>query len=206
MACGMLLIVASSRTLHEFEQGVLETLHAHPRDAPFAMMYFAEELGSATPTDSEPRVVRLRYAGGVGVPTDHPSAPEVITVPLRTTSDARRTSVSAPSPLPMLTESHLSHLLDSPAQSSASTFESNIGSLDPGWQYADVLSTSECVVIDCEVLVQDFPVRAWEDHPTQAIVVPLSLKSDDGIPGAVLVLGISPRLEFDPQYRDFVEE
>lgn len=38
--------VATVRTIHEFERGVLESLHSHPKDAPFAQLWFVEELGA----------------------------------------------------------------------------------------------------------------------------------------------------------------
>jgi len=209
-----------SRTLHEFERGVLDTLQAHPKDAPFAMIYFVDDQTSSSRTgDSSDRLVRLRRAGGVGVPTNHPSAPEVVAVtlqpPVPEGIDLTFTPVSTPLPSDRtFTDSFAtadgfttpSHAAGSPVPSTASTFESTAAAMDPGWQFADVLVTRKSVVVDCKYMVQDYPVRAWAQLPGHAIVVPISLNSDDDLPGAVMVLGLSPRLEFDHDYEVFVED
>jgi hypothetical protein len=81
-----------------------------------------------------------------------------------------------------------------------------VADLDPGWGFAEVLTHRRTVTIDCSQLIQGYPVRVWESLPTEAVVMPISLNSDDGLPAAVLVLGISTRLDYDQTYRLFVEE
>lgn len=72
---------SSCRTVGDFDRAVLETLAPNARDLPFALLYHIER----TKTDGVGRdctFVRLRYAGGVGVPHDHPAAPSSLDVPV----------------------------------------------------------------------------------------------------------------------------
>lgn len=142
----------------------------------------------------------MRLAGGVGVPSDHPSAPEVVMVPL-------------PPPEP---EGHLSSagwpsgsapgdgadIPSSPAASYASTFDSVL-TMDPGWDFVEVLTKRESRIVECSALVSDYPIRVWDELPTHAIVMPIQLASEDRLPSAVLILGLSSRLKFDQQYKVF---
>ncbi|MBD6616134.1 PAS domain S-box protein [Komarekiella sp. 'clone 1'] len=76
---------------------------------------------------------------------------------------------------------------------------------DP-WQLAQVKTTAQAVVID--QLTNQFgelPGGAWEESPRSAIVLPIAQAGQKEQLAALLVLGISPRLEFDHEYRGFFE-
>ena len=50
-----------------------------------------------------------------------------------------------------------------------------------------------------------FPGGAWPENAHSAAVIPIRLATDRDIPDAFLILGLSPRQEFDEAYRSFVE-
>lgn len=106
--------------------------------------------------------MRLRYAGGVGIPDGHPSAPEVITL--------ERGKID-----------------------------------DEPWPLAEALSTHRTVVVeDIGELIRGYTARVWDELPSSAVVIPLVLNSEQGLPGAVLVLGLSCRLKYDASYAAFI--
>lgn len=111
--------------------------------------------------------VRLQYAGGVGIPESHASAPEIVTLS-RAALAGDETS-------------------------------------DEVWPFAEAMRTRRPVVVeDISELIQGYPVRVWDELPTSAIVIPLALNSEQGSPGAVLVLGLSCRLKYDAAYAAFI--
>ena len=57
---------------------------------------------------------------------------------------------------------------------------------------------------DCTALIQHFPVRVWDELPSAAVVVPIASDSDEGIPGALMVIGLSVRRPFDDDYQSFI--
>ncbi|WP_226889149.1 PAS domain S-box protein [Nostoc sp. MG11] len=76
---------------------------------------------------------------------------------------------------------------------------------DP-WQLAQVSRTTQPVVI--EQLIKQFGELtggAWEESPRSAIVLPIAQAGQKEQLAGLLVLGISPRLEFDHEYRGFFE-
>lgn len=151
----------------------------HPKDVPFALLYYADENDKR---DS----VRMRFAGAIGVPDNHETTPEVIWL-----NDVHPPREFDPR--------------DSPTASTASTF-GGATTPDPGWGFAEVLSSRQTAVVNCSELVADYTPRAWDMLPTQAFVIPVVLNSDEGVPGAVLVVGISPQLELEASYEMFTEE
>lgn len=179
--------------MRDFESGLLETLHPYPKDIPFAFLYQVELLGNALRKPSE---ARLRYAGGIGVPDQHDNLPESLRVSL--VKDSEKT--------PPATAGYEEDgdYMASPANSHASTLDSATYD-DPGWAFADVLGTSQSVLVDCEHLTAGFPIRVWDRLPNQALVIPLSINSDHGVPGAILVIGISPKLRFEDTYKTFTD-
>ena len=50
-----------------------------------------------------------------------------------------------------------------------------------------------------------FPGGAWPENAHSAAIVPIWLATDKNIPDAFLVLGLSPRQDFDEAYRSFAE-
>ncbi|CAK9780214.1 unnamed protein product [Cutaneotrichosporon oleaginosum] len=165
---------SAARTLHSFETGLLETLHAHPKEAPFALLYLVDQRLHVHREEDDQ--VRLRYAGGVGIPDTHPSAPQVVTL--------ERGAV-----------------MDKPAS------RPRTPSTDWPWPFEEAMRTRAPIVVpNIRALIGGYPVRAWDELPNAAVVVPLNLNSEDGLPGAVLVLGLSCRLDYDSTYAEFVSE
>ena len=73
------------------------------------------------------------------------------------------------------------------------------------WPFMEALQNKRPVLVeDCSALLENFPVRVWDELPNAAIVVPVSTESDDGIPSSVVVLGLSVRRPFDDDYEAFV--
>jgi hypothetical protein len=176
---------SAARTLHSFETGLLETLHAHPKEAPFALLYVVDqrrELFMAPPLTpvnvrrEEEQGVRLRYAGSVGVPDSHPSAPEDVAINHGAlTSEATTPLGSPPAEWP--------------------------------WPFAEAMRTHAPVLVEnISELIKGYPVRAWDELPDAAVVMPLNLDSEEGLPGAILVLGLSCRLDYDATYAKFIQE
>jgi hypothetical protein len=60
------------------------------------------------------------------------------------------------------------------------------------------------LVEDCSSLIEGFPVRVWDELPNAAVVVPIANDSDEGIPSAVIVIGLSIRRPFDDDYEAFL--
>lgn len=124
----------------------------------------------------------------MGVPDNHETTPEVIWLndvhPGGQNSDMVECSVTG---------------------STASTFGAH-NMPDPGWSLSEVLRTRQSMVVDCSDLIADYAPRAWDELPTRAMVIPVTLNSEEGLPGAVLILGLSPRLTFDDTYAVFTED
>jgi hypothetical protein len=91
---------------------------------------------------------------------------------------------------------------DSPPASTISTLCGPSVS-DPGWGFAQVLKSRQSAIVECSHLIGDYTPRAWNELPSHALVIPLVLYSDETLPGAVLILGLSPRLVFDDSYQEF---
>ncbi|MBW4687150.1 MAG: PAS domain-containing protein [Komarekiella atlantica HA4396-MV6] len=74
------------------------------------------------------------------------------------------------------------------------------------WQLSQVKRTGQAVVID--QLTNQFgelPGGAWEESPRSAIVLPIAQAGQKQQLAGFLVLGISPRREFDDEYRGFFD-
>ncbi|MBE9037946.1 ATP-binding protein [aff. Roholtiella sp. LEGE 12411] len=76
---------------------------------------------------------------------------------------------------------------------------------DP-WQMAQVSKTAQAVVINqLTHLFGELPGGAWEESPRSAMVLPIAQAVQKEQLAGLLVLGISPHLEFDHEYRGFFE-
>ena len=51
---------------------------------------------------------------------------------------------------------------------------------------------------------KDLPTNPWPETPDRAIALPVAFAGEEG-PSAILIAGISPRLEFDQAYREFLK-
>lgn len=73
------------------------------------------------------------------------------------------------------------------------------------WPFIEALGTHRTIFVeDCRHLLKDYDVRVWDELPSSAVVIPITRDTDDGIPGAVMVLGLSCRLDFDEEYESFI--
>lgn len=102
-------------------------------------------------------------------------------------------------------KAHLVETVGLEAGTSSSPQQVDLTQHDP-WQLAQVSRTAQAVVI--EQLTNQFgelPGGAWEESPRSAIVLPIAQAGQKEQLAGLLVLGISPRLEFDHEYRGFFE-
>jgi hypothetical protein len=73
---------SSCRTVSDFDRAVLETLAPNARDLPFALLYHVDHTKTDGAGPRDCTFVRLRYAGGVGVPHEHRAAPPSLDIPI----------------------------------------------------------------------------------------------------------------------------
>ncbi|CAK9784840.1 unnamed protein product [Cutaneotrichosporon oleaginosum] len=169
---------STCRTVGDFDRAVLETVEPNPRDLPFALLYHVERTKTDAAGPRERTFVRLRYAGGVGVPHEHPAAPLSLDVPM-----ALPDGEDAGSPQPRTQTA-----------------------LEP-WPFAEAIETGKPVFVpDCSGIVEGFPVRVWDELPTSAIVIPIVRFTDADLPSTVMVVGLSDRLPWDGVYQQFLRE
>ena len=151
--------------------------------------------------------VNLQLAGVVGVPEHHLSAPAQLSLTITSRNRDSRPSAAAPfshnitsSP----TMSVFSTLSGPVARSSTPSDDLDMHLIDQ-WPIKEALQTRRVVLVDdCSTLIEHFPVRVWDELPNAALVVPIANDSDEGVPGAVLVIGLSIRRPFDDDYQSFV--
>lgn len=73
------------------------------------------------------------------------------------------------------------------------------------WPFKEALQTRRIVLVEnCSALIAQYPTRIWDELPNSAVVVPIANDSDEGIPSAVIVIGLSIRRPFDEDYESFL--
>ena len=73
------------------------------------------------------------------------------------------------------------------------------------WPVSNVIETEEIqAVSDLKGKFQKTPQGPWSDAPATAVVMPIRSNISHQLAGFMIV-GISPRLQFDKNYRDFLE-
>lgn len=73
------------------------------------------------------------------------------------------------------------------------------------WPFKEALQTRRIVLVeDCSALIAGYPIRIWDELPTSAVVIPIANDSDEGVPSAVIVIGLSIRRPFDEEYESFL--
>lgn len=158
---------------------------------------------------------KLRLAGAVGVPDGHPSAPveTVVRLPGKGYRDSRIPASVAfsqtmnPNSPTLSINSSLSGPAALARSSSPAISEEDIGrgQIPNQWPFKDALQSRRLVLVeDCSSLIENFPVRVWDELPNAAVIVPIANDSDEGIPSAVLVIGLSIRRPFDDDYESFI--
>jgi hypothetical protein len=73
------------------------------------------------------------------------------------------------------------------------------------WPLKEALQSKRLILVeDCSSLIQGYPIRIWDELPNAAIVVPIANDTDEGVPSAVMVIGLSIRRPFDEDYESFI--
>jgi len=180
------------------------------------------------------RAVRLTRVGTVGVPHDHPSAPSTINVAIPNTSSVEalmgddlptaslnllslsssgtsmRQSLSSQGGSGTHTESCTvsnSSACGSPISTRGTPLPvlPSVSHEEIPWSIREAIVTREPVIVaDCSSLIQDYPVRVWNELPTSAVVIPIFHNHEQKIPSLLLILGLSCRLAFDNDYELFI--
>jgi signal transduction histidine kinase len=91
------------------------------------------------------------------------------------------------------------------ADSAAAPREINLTDRSASWSLGDVLQSREPLLItDVVDRFGPLPVEPWGESPHSAFILPI-LSSNKEQVECLLVAGISPRLEFNAEYRSFLE-
>ncbi|WVQ95095.1 hypothetical protein IAU59_002189 [Kwoniella sp. CBS 9459] len=203
-----------ARTMREFDDAVIEILTANPRDVPFAALYHVHNAttskkstgpNSTEVTRSEDLSdvckIEVKLAGAVGIPASHRSTPHLLTMSIR---QRLRSSATVPRVSRSPTLSVTSSISGPPI--SPLPLDDEGPQIDmESWPIKEALSSNRLVLVeDCSSIIDGYPIRVWDELPTAAIVVPITNESDDGLPSAVLVLGLNIRRPFDDDYESFI--
>lgn len=202
-----------ARSMAELNSAVIEILGNNARDVPFAMLYHVEHQEQDSKPQKEVATkafhveqsettnkVQLKLVGSIGVPDPHPSMPLSLSINLAPRKNNAPFTHMPNSP----TMSIVSSLSTKDAPTTASEDVSARVVVD-SWPIKEALQSRRLVLVeDCSSLIRDYPVRVWDELPTAAVVVPIANDSDDGIPNAVIVMGLSIRRPFDDDYESFI--
>ena len=177
------------RNVKEYYAAVSDVLERNPKDVPFAISYSVDE-------DTHQRVI-LQLESTIGVPSDHPAAPNTLTIevaPLRNPSHRGSNGLSSPA---------LSAISNA---SMANTSRIRLSSFAESWPIAMALSTRQCVLVeDCSSIIDGFDVREWDHLPMQAIVIPICSEMSSDAPRSVVILGLNLRCPLDEAYEDWIQ-
>lgn len=226
--------IGPTRTKDDFTANLLDTLRAHPKDAPFALVFNVEQLSEppkpqrryvgtlvddqSSETSTPNLIVRMRYAGGVGVPKGHPTAqsfsldlPSTMTDPseaMITEAFSNLPSSAAPasySRQPSAAPTSTTQTKDSALSASMASLTMNSETAQPlSWPLQEVLRTQRPLLLeDCSQYIKGYSIRVWNELPQSAILIPLS-RNSARLPPSILVLGISSRLSWDKDYEAFI--
>ena len=175
---------------------------------------------------------RLHLRGRLGIPEDHPSLPDTLSIvfdhPLastrgsvsaidRSVSGTTTSGASHPRSFPHIAavdrrpslwspESHL----DGESEAGSSGARSAISVLSNGsptaWPIRQAIVTNENVFVeDCSDLVQGFEIRSFGELPHSALVIPSESDGEDGTSRRmVIVLGLNPRRPHDADAEDWL--
>ncbi|WVR09485.1 hypothetical protein IAU60_006553 [Kwoniella sp. DSM 27419] len=207
---------AVARNMEEFDAAVIEILASNARDVPFAALYHVDNItgtkqttngrsntAEVTRVEDPQEVCRLqvKLAGAVGVPDNHPSTPKMVNMVVR---HRLRSTVSLPRVPRSPTLSVTSSVSTAPISPLPMDDDGPQLKMDC-WPIKEALRSNRLVLVeDCSTLIEGFSIRVWDELPTAAVVVPITNESEDGLPSAVLVLGLNIRRPFDDDYESFI--
>ncbi|CAE6473009.1 unnamed protein product [Rhizoctonia solani] len=224
-------------TQKEYYQAALSTFEQYPEDAPFAMFYSISpeptstdtssnrdqsSIASTTDGQSSPRTttVKAQYTGAIGVPTDHPTAPQNITftIPQKRNTPSPLFYTGPTAGLGFLDGVDTELKLDASTITILPDFTSDLESSGTAeFQWAPFIK--QCFTSGRPVLV-DLPQyatagmekRGWGEHARQALVVPIiagsggvEVPSGLGTCKAVLILGVNSRRPYDDEYAGWID-
>jgi len=94
-----------------------------------------------------------------------------------------------------------------PIGTKASPMTVTVGSGDDVWNFSRVIETSQSQIVeDMEERFGRLPAGPWaDDWAKRALALPLGKTGAQELPAGFLVVGISPRLAFSGDYRDFLD-
>lgn len=179
--------------------------------------------------DEEVKNVTLHLAGQVGVPDKHPSSPTIVKLSLskRAPRDSR-TSLNPFShgvagsptmsimsglssiPRPKLSRSESPSVTSENGSQGASksysgTNPTSASKTTTAWPFKEALQTRRLVLVEnCSELIEGYDIKVWDELPNAAVVIPIANDSDDGVPTAVMVVGLNIRRPFDDDYESFL--
>ncbi|QRV93187.1 protein-histidine kinase [Ceratobasidium sp. AG-Ba] len=224
----------------EYYQAALTTLEQYPHDAPFAMFYSItlepsnqdsggaqdqSSIGSSTDGNSSPRMVAVsaQRCGLLGIPEDHPTAPNSITFSILT----KRNS---PSPRFFFGPSAGGLGLFDPTNHEPKFDEQFVPTLSAGQDFASDMDTAGAnmhwapymkqAVTTGQLVLVDIPAQAlagtekrgWGEHARQALVIPIIAGSGGvevgygmGTCKLVLILGVNSRRPYDSDYEGWID-
>lgn len=177
-----------ARTMREYYDSVADVFDQNPYDAPFVMCY-SVTTKATTPIGVD---VEAKLECTVGVPETHRSRQEKISLQI-----------------PMKNKLQFgpnADRLSSPTLSAISALSSGSGrhyltASGVSWPIQKALSTRQAVIVeDCRDLIQGFPIRAWEELPFAAAVVPICSDNSADLPEAVMIIGLNVRRPLDAEY------
>jgi hypothetical protein len=197
----------------EFDSAVLDIISSNPRDVPFAALYHvdtkvksetkpttAAKLEQSTASTSASTKCQLTLASTVGVPDNHPSTPQSLNITLVQKSRGALSHITG-SP----TMSVISSLSGGQVKRTQTPSEDGLKLNLDAWPFREALQTKRIVLVeDCAALIEGYPVRIWDELPDAAVVVPIANDSDESVPSAVIVIGLSIRRPFDEDYEQFL--
>ncbi|KAL1405641.1 hypothetical protein Q8F55_009280 [Vanrija albida] len=185
-----------ARTRMQHEQELIEAFEHNPTEAPFALIYRieSEELVDTAGHWN----AKLKYAGGVGVPEGHSSAPATLELSVSLddaapsdsdTDDSRDSSPGIEGARPV------------------SPLPRDLAEGSEPWPFVEAVQTHRPVFVqDCYSRVEGYPVRVWDELPSSAVVIPICRTTDRNVPRGVVVLGISSVNAYDEDYSVFVHD
>lgn len=221
-----------ARTMTEFNSAVIEILTANARDAPFALLYHVETENETDKKDAKPtsttstavhsdgqKRIKVTLAGQIGVPEGHTSAPSKIHLKLGTKPREGRLSTAGPFSQNIMGSPTMSFVSSISAPHSTRSdplviragtptldgSDESMPSISDQWPIREALQSRRLVLVeDCSSLIEGYPIRVWDELPNAAIVVPIANDSDEGVPPAVMIIGLSIRRPFDADYESFI--
>jgi signal transduction histidine kinase/DNA-binding NarL/FixJ family response regulator len=182
------------RSLKEYYDSIIEVLEENPKDAPFALCYSIHPR-KAGETSGD---VDIRLERSLGVPDDDPHATATTTVNIppkvKSLFGPGTTGLSSP------TLSAISAL-----SSGSGSVRAHIYAEGNSWPIQRALVSRQSVIVqDCRELIKNYPLRAWDELPVAAIVIPICSDSTNDIPESVVILGLNVRRPFDEDYDSWV--